>query len=136
MHVSYQHNNYCLSCLYMGSCQKDVGFYMNMQNMSIFKRIWIFMFIPNVQIEKTLIPLPSWYVEMDIPTQHWQIPWMNFILCTLGFVFLCHAWFYAKLCYIAFHVTHVFQKEHLIYFACFISIGQIWTQTPFFWERK
>jgi hypothetical protein len=53
----------------------------------------------------------------------------EFYLMHSWFVFLCHAWFYAKLCYIIFHVMHVFQKEHcLIYFACFISIGQIWTQ--------
>jgi len=30
----------------------------------------LFMSIPNVQIEKTLIPVPNSYVEMDIPTQH------------------------------------------------------------------
>jgi hypothetical protein len=31
----------------------------------------LFMFIPNVQIEKTLMPVPNWNVEMDIATQHW-----------------------------------------------------------------
>ncbi len=38
------------------------------------KRIWILMFIPNVQIEKTLIPLSNWYVEMDMHAHHLKQP--------------------------------------------------------------
>jgi hypothetical protein len=29
------------------------------------------MFIPDVEIEETLIPVSNGYVEMDTPTQHW-----------------------------------------------------------------
>jgi len=36
------------------------------------------MFIPNVEFEKTFVLNPNYYVEIDIPTQHWFVALNNY----------------------------------------------------------
>jgi hypothetical protein len=73
MHVSYRLVwDYCLFMFILKThplpfCPKHAGSYTNWPDMCISRGFeYSCSYIPNVQIEKPSIPVPSWYVQMNI----------------------------------------------------------------------